>query len=292
MTERDPAAVAAAVDAAAEELYGAPLSAFTAERKRLADALRATGAKPAAAAVAKLPRPAMSAWVVNRLYREARDDLDALLAAGARLRTGDRAALDAQRTALARLRARAAEVLAGDGHAASPATLQRVATTLQALSATGGFAPDPPGRLLTDRDPPGFEAIVAVPPGPPLPPRPAPVAPAATAAGAPAAVAPAESAAARAAREQAEAEERARLEQLERERLEREQAAERARRERERAAIEQTVRQRTAEVDALRKNLDAAIAVVDNLRERLRTAETALTDARARAAALAPASND
>jgi hypothetical protein len=45
------------------------------------------------------------------------------------------------------------------GNAASEATLRRVTTTLSALAATGGFAPDPSGALSADRDPPGFEAL-------------------------------------------------------------------------------------------------------------------------------------
>lgn len=161
------------VEEAAEALYGAPLSAFTAERKRLADALKAAGSKAAAAAVGKLARPSMSAWVVNQLWRQARPDMDALLAAGVRVREGDRGGLDDQRAALARLRTTAAAVLTGDDHAANPATLQRVATTLQALSALGTWDPDQPGRLLGDRDPPGFDvmmgAVIDVAPPAPRP---------------------------------------------------------------------------------------------------------------------------
>lgn len=150
----------AEIDEAAEALYGAPLSAFTAERKRLADQLKVAGSKASAATVGKLPRPSMSAWVVNLLWRQDRKDMDALLEAGARVRDGDRDGLDDQRAALARLRTRAAKVLESDEHAASPATLQRVATTLQALSALGTWEPDEPGRLVADRDPPGFDVMM------------------------------------------------------------------------------------------------------------------------------------
>jgi hypothetical protein len=150
----------ALVDEAAEALYGVPLSAFTAERKRLADQLKAAGSKASAAAVGKLGKPSMSAWVVNMLWREDRKDMEALLEAGARVREGDRDGMDDQRAALARLRTRAAKVLEGDSHAASPATIQRVATTLQALSALGTWEPDEPGRLVADRDPPGFDVMM------------------------------------------------------------------------------------------------------------------------------------
>ncbi|MBZ0233236.1 MAG: hypothetical protein K8M05_12975, partial [Deltaproteobacteria bacterium] len=148
------------VEAAAEELYGAALSAFTSERKRLADRLKASGSKASAAVVGKLPKPSMSAWVVNQLWRREREDMDSLLAAGSRVREGDGRGLDEQRRALAGLRAKAATVLEGDGHAASPATIQRVATTLQALSALGTWEPDAPGRLVADRDPPGFDVMM------------------------------------------------------------------------------------------------------------------------------------
>lgn len=166
------------VAAAADTLYGAPLGEFVAVRKQLADARKAAGDKTSAAAIAKLARPAMSAWVVNRLWREAEDEVSGLLAAGNRVRAGDRGGLEVQRALLGKLRAKAAAVLVGGGHAASPATLQRIATTLQALSALGTWEPDRPGQLVADRDPPGFDVMLgAVLDGP------APAAPAATPAG-------------------------------------------------------------------------------------------------------------
>src|SRR5687767_12116073 len=105
------------LEAARDELYGAAFTAFTAERKRLASELRASD-KEAAAEVAKLPKPSLSAWVVNRLWREARDDFDALLDAGRRMRKGQLEASTDQKKALARLRSRAERTLTSDGHAA------------------------------------------------------------------------------------------------------------------------------------------------------------------------------
>jgi hypothetical protein len=159
----------AAADAAAA-LYGMPLASFTAERNRLAAELKQEGAVEASRAVAKLGKPSVSAWVVNRIYREARGDLDALLEAGGRMRAGDASASRDQRAVLSRLHKRAAEILERDGHAASPAMLRRVTTTLQALSAIGSFDPDPPGQLVQDRDPPGFDLLAGVP-LPPAPPE-------------------------------------------------------------------------------------------------------------------------
>jgi hypothetical protein len=154
MSQRSPA-----VARAAEVLYGASLRGFVEDRKRLAAEARQAGDRPAAAVIARLPRPSMSAWVVNQLHRQAGAELEALFQAGARLREGDFSATGAQRAALARLRQRAAEILRGDGHAASDGTLGRVQTTLQALAAVGSFAPDPPGELVADRDPPGFDVL-------------------------------------------------------------------------------------------------------------------------------------
>jgi hypothetical protein len=145
-------------------LYGADsLKTFTAERKRLADAAKQDGDAAAAGAIGKLAKPPVSAWAVNRLWRDARKDFAALLAAGDKLRSGDFAAGKEQRDVLARLRTRAATILADDGHNPSVAVLGRITTTLQALSATGGFDPDPPGQLGADRDPPGFEVLTGKP---------------------------------------------------------------------------------------------------------------------------------
>lgn len=149
-------------DAAVAELYQAPHGAFTAERKRIAGDLKAHD-KAAAAKLAKLPRPTISAWVVNQLWWHARDAFDDLLDTAARLRDGDLGASGAHRDAIAKLRSRASAILSDAGHGATESTLRRVTTTLSALAATGGFAPDPPGALAADRDPPGFEAVGIVP---------------------------------------------------------------------------------------------------------------------------------
>lgn len=282
-----------AVEAVAEALYGAALSTFTAERKRAAGELKARGDKAAAAAVARLPRPGLSAWVVNRLWREDRDDLDALLATGDRVRDGDRAGLDAQRAALGRLRTRAAAILASDGHAASPATIQRVVTTLQALSALGTWAPDRPGRLLADRDPPGFEVMLgAVLEAPPTRGAAPAAAPPALVSAAPAPTSPpptaaAEDPAARRAAAAAEAaRDRAAAERAARARV---RAAERALLARAVEGMRQAAVQRAAELANARAEVEVAAAALARAHGRVETAATALADAEARAAAAAAA---
>lgn len=144
-------------DDAVAELYRAASDQFVAERKRLAAELKAGGDKPGAAAFGKLARPTLSAWAVNQLWWHAREGFEQLFASAARLRAGELEAARAHRELIARLRKRAAALLEEAGHAASDAVLRRVSATLSALAAQGGFDPDPPGALATDREPPGFD---------------------------------------------------------------------------------------------------------------------------------------
>jgi hypothetical protein len=146
-------------DLAIETLFQAPLEQFVAERKRLAAELKTAGDKDGAAKLAKLTRPPISAWVVDQLWWRTRAAFDALFDTAERVRRGDFGATAAHRDAIASLRAHAAQILSDSQHGASEATLRRVTQSLSALAAAGGWAPDPPGALTADRDPPGFEAI-------------------------------------------------------------------------------------------------------------------------------------
>src|SRR5690349_2493964 len=136
------ARMALSYDDAVGELYRSPHDAFVAERKRLAQALKAGGDKAGAARLAKLGRPPISAWAVNQLWWQERDAFEQLFTVAARLRAGDQSAAGARRDTLAALKARAASVLVQAGHAANEATLRRVTTTLSALAAAGSFDPD------------------------------------------------------------------------------------------------------------------------------------------------------
>ena len=148
-----------AYDDAVATLFQASLGDFVAERKRLAAALKAAGDVAASARLAKLGRPSVSAWAVNQLWWQQREAFDALLAAAKRVKTGDREAGKAHREALARLREHATRILQEAGNAATEPTLRRLLTTLSSVAAIGGFQPDPPGALVADRDPPGFETL-------------------------------------------------------------------------------------------------------------------------------------
>jgi len=151
--------VSASYDAAVTTLFQAALKDFVAERKRLLTELKTAGDKDGAARLGKLARPSVSAWTVNQLWWRERQAFEELIAAAARVKSGDRDASNKHREALAELRQRAGAILEEAGNAASEGTLRRIATTLSALAATGGFEPDPPGALVADRDPPGFETF-------------------------------------------------------------------------------------------------------------------------------------
>jgi hypothetical protein len=148
-------------DEAISALYRAPHGEFVAERKRLSAELAQAGDKTSAGVLAKHNRPSVSAWVVNQLWWREQAALEALFASGARVRAGDLAAAASHRQATASLVTKAAAILEEAGHAASEATLRKVGANLAALAAVGGFHPDPPGALRSDRDPPGFETMAA-----------------------------------------------------------------------------------------------------------------------------------
>jgi hypothetical protein len=150
--------MATAYEDALNELYRAPHDAFVTERARLSAELKTGGDKTGAARLAKLRRPPLSAWVVNQLWRQAREEFEELFSTAERLRAGDLSASAAHRKAVTGLAGRAGSLLEAAGHAATEATLRRVTATLSALAATGSFDPDPPGALTGDRDPPGFGA--------------------------------------------------------------------------------------------------------------------------------------
>ena len=153
-----------------------PLPEFTAARNALATKLKQTGDNDAANRVKTLAKPSISAWVANQLYWRNRKAFDRLLSAGDEFRKAQmaqlsgkaadlRPSLDARREALAELSKDAAATLRDAGHPASPDTMRRITTTLEAL-ATYGEQPDAPrpGRLTSDVDPPGFEALAALVP--------------------------------------------------------------------------------------------------------------------------------
>ena len=157
-----------------DELYQLPLAEFTGARNALAARLKQSGRADDANLVKTLQKPPVSAWAVNQLYWNHREDFDTLLAAGKRFhkaslagKTADlRASLDARREALAHLADLATSLLSDAGHNPSLETIRRVTTTLEALSAQASSIDGPTlGRLSQDVDPPGFESLASFMPG-------------------------------------------------------------------------------------------------------------------------------
>jgi len=104
------------LEEAIDQLYGAGLDAFVAERRRLVDEARGAGDRDEARAIAGLRKPTVAAWVLNQLSRRHRRDVDLLLDAGHRLRDAQAGLLageepagfeDARKTELESLRAAA-----------------------------------------------------------------------------------------------------------------------------------------------------------------------------------------
>jgi hypothetical protein len=159
-----------------DKLFQIPLAEFTSARNALAAKLKKEGDAEGGERVKTLGKPSISAWVANQLYWQHRKAFDRLLSAGDQFRKAQiaqlagksadlRAPLDERREALAELTRHGSDVLRNAGHPASPDTMRRVMTTLEAL-ATYGEQPGAPqaGRLTTDVDPPGFEALAALVP--------------------------------------------------------------------------------------------------------------------------------
>jgi hypothetical protein len=128
-----------------DALYAADPDGFTSARDSLAKRLKADGDDDAAKRVKALHKPVRSAWAVNRLVHEHRDDVQTLIDAGERLRAAQRKALsgtgsaelrersDERRRLVAGLAERAAQLIGDDQPSA--ALVEDVSATLEAASA-------------------------------------------------------------------------------------------------------------------------------------------------------------
>ena len=114
---------------------------------------------------------------MNQLARSREVDIRRLLRAGEQLEQAQKKAVeggdqkaferarDAERDALRRLRSQAADLLRAGGHPANDSTLERVASTLRAGSATEeGRGLLREGRLSEELEPQGFGALAGVKP--------------------------------------------------------------------------------------------------------------------------------
>ena len=128
---------------AAEELYALSPSDFTAARDERVAQARTSGDRDLARAIGALRRPAVSAWLVNQLVREAGDQVGELLALGESLRRAQQDLAGEQVRELSVQRRRLVAVLVAeakrlaerDGRAAGPQVEREVEATLQAALA-------------------------------------------------------------------------------------------------------------------------------------------------------------
>jgi len=159
------------IDADVDALFQLPLAEFTGARNELAARLKKAGRGNDANLVKILSKPSISAWAVNQLYWNYRDEFDRLQVAGQRLRqlqtsglagkvTNVRASLEERRDALSHLADLATELLTDAGHSPTQDTIRRITSTLEAISSQAHLADGPtPGRLTQDVDLPGFESL-------------------------------------------------------------------------------------------------------------------------------------
>jgi hypothetical protein len=158
---------------AIEQLYRVAPSAFTRERNAKATALRKAGQPAQAHAVSQLRRPSAQLWATNQLTHEDPKRLAGFIDSVERVRrtqlrdpwaAGE--ALQRQRTELDALVARAGDLLARQGHRATPATLRRISDTLLGAAVDRHRAQElREGRLTQELSAPGFEVLAGAPRG-------------------------------------------------------------------------------------------------------------------------------
>lgn len=159
------------LDEALDELYGAPLDEFVAERKRLAQTLGGDEAKE----LTKLKKPNVAAWVLNQLARRERRDVDLLLDAGHRLRQAQAGVLrgaeketfeDARRKesdAIKRLTKAAERLLRAARGTASASALAQIEESLRAAAVTEeGREALARGRFVEPLRASGFDAFAGI----------------------------------------------------------------------------------------------------------------------------------
>lgn len=128
-----------------DDLYSLPLGQFIAARDRLAARLAEEGQTDEAATVAKLRKPSVAAWALNRASRHRPEAVDRLVASHQRLRSASSVELlheasEERRKAVAELETVALAELTADGRRVSGQTKDRITSTLLAV------ATDPQGE--------------------------------------------------------------------------------------------------------------------------------------------------
>jgi hypothetical protein len=165
------------LDVLVDELYALALERFVPERDLLARQLRADGRREDAARVAALAKPSIVAWAVNQVIRAQPAAAATLWAAGdavletqAQVVAGTargpelRAAIDAERQALAPLVDAARGLMTGSGRFLAEQNIQPVGETLHAAAIDPTARPAvAEGRLTRPLRLTGLEAAIAAP---------------------------------------------------------------------------------------------------------------------------------
>ena len=159
----------------ATELYGLPPEQFTRSRNVRAAELAAAGDRELAAAVRKLARPSLSAWLANVLVRDYPNDVGELLELGPGLRRSQELGgrdemrrLSARRQALIRhLVALASDQAKSAGHSLAAQTQRQLEGTLEAAVAEPSAAEElRAGRLAEALSHVGFGEVTSLARGP------------------------------------------------------------------------------------------------------------------------------
>jgi hypothetical protein len=146
------------LDPIAGDLYGLRPGEFTAARDARAAEARRDGDKELAAAIKKLKRPSVSAWLANLLVRQRPDEVQRLLTLGEGLRQAQQQLAGEQLRALSQQRHQvvaalvqeAASLASAEGQPVSPAAQRELQETLEAaLSDPAAAEAFGAGRLTT-----------------------------------------------------------------------------------------------------------------------------------------------
>jgi hypothetical protein len=160
------------IDAEIDALFQLSLTEFTGARNALAKYLKNEGRTLDAERVKTLAKPSSPAWAVNQLYWQDPKAIQHLLTLGERARkaqTGQiknadlRALIEEKKQMTMALLTKASAILEEARQTASSDSMRRVSATLESLAAWGFMEGVPKaGRLTSDLDPPGFDALTAL----------------------------------------------------------------------------------------------------------------------------------
>ncbi|MGW5286194.1 hypothetical protein [Rhodococcus sp. GA1] len=160
------------IDSVADALYGLDPGDFVAARSEFAAQAREAGDRELTAAIGRLRKPTVAAWMVNLLARERADELAALLDIGSALRTAQRRLSGSEMRKLSEQRRRVVAALERDagrlaadrGRTVSESALREVGRTLNAALSDPGIGEQVrQGRLDAIVESDGFGDLSAMP---------------------------------------------------------------------------------------------------------------------------------